>query len=104
LPDGYVLQPPAIIPNSARKIAILGDTSDPYRLKDLAIDADVLVHESTNAYISSSNEGREITNADERKRIRARAIANGHSTAEMAGEFAKAIRAKKLIMNHFSAK
>ena len=47
--------------------------------------ADVLVHEATN-----SNEERTV------------ALQYGHSTAGMAGEFARRIQAKNLILTHFS--
>lgn len=64
---------------------ILGDTFDPSDIAHLSIDADVLVHEATN-----SNEEYSI------------AIQHKHSTAGMAGKFARMINAKSLIMTHFS--
>lgn len=72
-------------PRRARKIVILGDTYDPSDIIEHAMDADVLVHEAT-----CSNEDLQI------------ALNKGHSTAGMAGEFARKIRAKHLILNHFS--
>lgn len=106
LPDGTVLEPPPLdIPG--RKIVILGDTSDASAVEPIAMDASVLVHESTNAYMP-----KEIT--DKVKglgtskgtvdTVRKKAIGRGHSTADMAGEFAKKIRAKRLYLNHFSTK
>lgn len=70
---------------NSRKIVILGDTFDPRNISSLAMNADVLVHEAT-----CSNEERNI------------ALEYGHSTSGMAGEFAKKIKAKNLILTHFS--
>ena len=68
-----------------RKIVILGDTYDAGPITELAMDADVLVHEATFL--------------DEEKTIAARL---SHSTAGMAGAFAKRIKAKNLVLSHFS--
>lgn len=72
-------------PRKPRKIVILGDTYDPSDIISHAMDADVLVHEATCA-----NDDLQI------------ALSKGHSTAGMAGDFARKIRAKHLILNHFS--
>ena len=103
LPDGFLLEPPPLsIPG--RKLVILGDTCDASSFLGLADDASVLVHEATNAYTSprvpQSQGWREV----EKKELRARAVSRGHSTADMAGQFAKQIRAKRLYMNHFSSR
>lgn len=86
-PDGRVVSPDMVIGpmRPPRKIVILGDTCDPTAIAPHAMDADVLVHEATCA--------------DEDAQI---ALSKGHSTAGMAGEFARRIRAKHLILNHFS--
>lgn len=86
-PDGVRIDPkdvylPGRLP---RKIVILGDTCNPSAIAPLAMDADVLVHEAT-----CLNEEMDV------------ALRQMHSTAGMAGEFAKRIRAKELILNHFS--
>ena len=64
----------------------------------LAKGADVLIHEATNSYLSGIDCGTsldEVTNDCKR---------HGHSTPYMAGEFAKKIGAKRLILNHFSSR
>ena len=67
-----------------RKLCILGDTYDPRSIQDLARNSDLLVHEAS--FFG-------------RKRAPRHA---GHSTAAMAGAFAKSIGAKALAMNHLS--
>lgn len=86
-PDGREITPEMVMGKARRprKIVILGDTYDPSSIIDHAMDADVLIHESTCC--------------DEDVQI---ALSKGHSTAGMAGEFARKIRAKHLILNHFS--
>lgn len=106
LPDGTVLEPPKDgVPG--RKVVILGDTSDPSAIIPLARDADILVHEATNAPISPAFVATNGSDFPRRTLIteeimRARMVTKGHSTAAMAGEFAKRINARKLYMNHFS--
>lgn len=92
--------PPLSIPG--RKLAILGDTCDSSGVFSLAHDTSLLVHEATNAFVDSA--GRLATTESEKERIRTKAILRGHSTAEMAGQFARSIRAQRLYMNHFSTK
>lgn len=87
LPDGRLVHPDDVLepPRRPRKLVILGDTCDPRSLLPWAMDADVLVHEAT-----YTNEEKHL------------AIQYMHSTAGMAGLFARQIRAKQLILTHFS--
>ena len=62
------------------------------------MDADILVHEATNTYLSGIDKDTDLT------WVTRDALTHGHSTPYIAGEFAKKIRAKKLLLNHFSAR
>ena len=100
LSDGTLLFGPSRRPG--RKLVILGDTYDPSPIAALAAEADLLVHEATNAHlpgIDSSTKPEETYES-----VEARTKARGHSTPQMAGRFAKRICAKKLLLNHFSAR
>jgi ribonuclease Z len=68
-----------------RTVVILGDTCNPTGIAPYIMDCDVLVHEAT---------GLECDKAF--------ILQTYHSTGTMAGEFAKSVRAKHLILNHFS--
>lgn len=62
------------------------------------MDADVVVHEATNSYLAGIDRDTDI------QTVTRDAIVHGHSTPYMAGQFARRVRAKKLLMNHFSAR
>lgn len=66
-------------------VVILGDTCNAKNLQKIAQNADVLVHEATCE--------------DEELMV---ALKSLHSTAGMAGEFARSIAANTLILTHFS--
>jgi ribonuclease Z len=89
LDDQTVVTPEDVIgpPIPGRVVAILGDTRRCERARQLAEDADVLVHESTFA-------------ADEK------GLAHSffHSTCDQAAETARDAGAKKLILTHISAR
>lgn len=100
LPDGTVLHGPARKPG--RRIVILGDTHDPSPIAGLAEGACLLVHEATNAHLPGVDPG--TKEADTFETVEVRAKSRGHSTPQMAGAFAKRIGARKLVLNHFSAR
>ncbi|KAI0797059.1 beta-lactamase-like protein [Abortiporus biennis] len=95
LNDGTILVGPQRRPG--RKIVILGDTYDPSPIVPIAEDADLLIHEATNAHLPGVDLN---TKSDET--VEERTKSRGHSTPQMAGIFATRIRAKRLVLNHFS--
>lgn len=102
LPDGTILTPPGM-GGMGRKVVILGDTYDASGCTSIAMNADLLVHESTNAYLptlDAAQAGESITQLS----VLETAAAHGHSTPEVAGRFARSIMAKGLVLNHISVK
>lgn len=100
LEDGTFLR--GIAKRPGRKLVILGDTYDPSPIITLAIGADLLIHEATNAYLPGVDPA---TKDDETEEIvEQRTRSRGHSTPQMAGRFAKSIGARRLALNHFSAR
>ncbi|KAF9452423.1 Metallo-hydrolase/oxidoreductase [Macrolepiota fuliginosa MF-IS2] len=100
LSDGTILHGPPR--RKGRKIVILGDTHDPSPIAPLAYDADLLIHEATNAHLPGIDPNTKETDTNES--VEERAKSRGHSTPQMAGAFAKHTRAKKLVLNHFSSR
>ncbi|EIM88283.1 Metallo-hydrolase/oxidoreductase [Stereum hirsutum FP-91666 SS1] len=100
LVDGTVLEGPAKRPG--RKLGILGDTYDPSPIAGLAQDCDVLIHECTNAFLPGLDPN--TKQDDTYETVEERAKSRGHSTPQMAGAFARRVGAKRLILNHFSAR
>lgn len=98
LPDNSIIRASDFLesPRPGRKIVIMGDTSSGDSIRNIAMDADVLVHESTNSYDVIGPQ--RISFSDFDRFVAAR----GHSTPRMAGQFAESIRAKQLILTHFS--
>lgn len=99
-PDGTTVYQNEVVesPRNGRKVVVCGDTSDARALAGVAKGADVLIHESTNAFLSGiDKEGSKKTAALDAK-------IHGHSTPVCAGEFAKMIGAKRLVLNHFSSR
>jgi ribonuclease Z len=103
LTNGDIIEPPPPS-SSGTKIVVLGDTSDASKVEPLAHDASLLIHESTNAYIPPSLQLDSRIISKTPQMIRDKAISRGHSTPDMAGAFARRINAKRLFLNHFSAK
>lgn len=99
-PDGTVIKQSDVVehPIQGRKIVILGDTLDPRAIEGLAKNADVLIHEATNTYLSG------IDSRTSLEEVTLDCKRHGHSTPYMAGEFAKRIGVKRLILNHFSSR
>ncbi|KAL2631563.1 hypothetical protein R1flu_016249 [Riccia fluitans] len=89
LADGTIVYPTDVLgpPRRGRKVVILGDTCDSKSLRAAAMEADVLVHEAT------------VLEQDA-----AEVLQRGHSTARMAGAFARDIKADSLVLTHFSRK
>ncbi|KAI5475949.1 ribonuclease Z [Pseudohyphozyma bogoriensis] len=102
LEDGTILTPPGL-GGPGRKIVVLGDTFDATGCAGLAQDADLVVHESTNAFIPEWDESqrKEGVTADS---VRETAKEHGHSTPDVAGGFARKVGARLLALNHLSVK
>ncbi|KAF9645353.1 Metallo-hydrolase/oxidoreductase [Thelephora ganbajun] len=100
LADGTVLEGPPREPG--RKIVILGDTHDPSPMEELAKEADLIVHEATNAHLPGVDN--RVKTEDTYESVEERAKSRGHSTPQMAGRFAKRIGARNLFLNHFSSR
>ena len=99
-PDGTVVTQEEAVEaeRPGRKVVICGDTCDSRALVKLAHGADLVVHEATNAYLEGID-----SNTDWRS-VERDAIIHGHSTPTIAARFARAVQAKRLVLNHFSAR
>ncbi|XP_049946063.1 zinc phosphodiesterase ELAC protein 1-like isoform X2 [Schistocerca serialis cubense] len=84
---GNTIEPSSVLgpKKKGRKVTIVGDTCDASRMKKIAQNSDVVVHEAT------------LEEA-----LRDKALENGHSTPAMAAQFAKDIGARVLILYHYS--
>ena len=87
LADGRVVKPEQVVgaPRLGRKIVYSGDTRPTKSLTELAVNADLLIHEAT----------------FDDKLLR-RALDDGHSTPSEAAATAKKASVKRLILTHFS--
>jgi len=87
LPNGDTLKASDVLspPQKGKKVLVLGDTKNSDSMFEVGQNCDLLIHEAT--YDHS---------------MHTKALEGGHSTAKMAGQFAKSLKAKNLIINHFS--
>ncbi len=99
-PDGTILCAKDIVepPREGRKVVIMGDTCSGDFIAPLAMGADVLIHEATNAWLPNFD-GLKFSNYE---LLEEKTKLHGHSTPEMAGAFAKRIGARQLVLTHFS--
>ncbi|KAI0690397.1 Metallo-hydrolase/oxidoreductase [Cytidiella melzeri] len=101
LSDGTMLKAPER--RSGRKVVVLGDTYDPGdAMAGLAMGADILIHEATNAHLPDIDPNTKA--ADTYESVEERSRSRGHSTPQVAGRFAARVKAKRLLLNHFSAR
>jgi len=99
-PDGTIIHRDDVVepPIKGRKVVICGDTADARALTSVAMGADLLIHESTNAFLNG------IDKDTSHEEVNNDAKIHGHSTPFMAGNFAKNINAKRLLLTHFSSR
>lgn len=85
---------------AGRKVVVMGDTCSGEHIAALAQNADILIHEATNAYFRNGQSATDrYSNYYQLERD---TLKHGHSTPEMAGRFAAQINAKMLLLTHFS--
>ena len=65
---------------------------------ELAENADLVIHEATNSYLAGIDKDTNL------KMVTKDAVIHGHSTPYIAGDFANRVGAKRLVLNHFSAR
>lgn len=128
LADGTVLEPPPLDRRGGRRLVILGDTYDATGMLPLvrapmllpeeqdldpeALDVDLVIHEATNAFLPDLDDSQSplkvdpLTHAPQHslESVTALARSHGHSTPQVAGSFARSVRARRLVLNHLSVK
>lgn len=85
---------------------ILGDTYDPSQMIPLCINPSpsLLVHEATDSCISQHADTSGRLSRRAASEVQEKALGRGHSIPEMAGEFAKLISARDLVLNHIGGR
>lgn len=78
-------------------------SEDSFRKESLL---DLLVHESTNAYLPQHDPSQSPSkpNAPTLESVTTLAKEHGHSTPQIAGNFAKLVKTERLLLNHLSVK
>ncbi|CAE6455271.1 unnamed protein product [Rhizoctonia solani] len=106
---GYVFTEKLTVATIPRRLVCLGDTSSASHIAPLCISEGIypslVVHESTNAWIPPHVDRHHLYGGARKtpQSVREKAISKGHSTPDMAGAFARAVRAERLALIHFSA-
>lgn len=87
-------------------MVILGDTYDPSSIVPLCSDPSpsLLIHEATDSTLSPETDDGGRLSKRSLADVMKTALARGHSTPTMAGEFAKLINAQKLVLNHIGGR
>jgi ribonuclease Z len=85
--NGEVINPDEFLgpPKKGRKVTILGDTKDSSEMLSICQDSDVVVHEATNE-----------------NSLKIQAVEHGHSTPDMAAQFALEAKSRVLCLTHVS--
>ncbi|GAA5909182.1 ribonuclease Z [Sporobolomyces salmoneus] len=127
LPNGTILTPPEM-GGRGRRILVLGDTFDATPLlpliESLSSDIDhahslykndpvkreslldLVIHESTNAFLPlhDASQSSSKPNPPSLESVSQLAREHGHSTPQVAGNFARLVKTERLVLNHLSVK
>ncbi|CAE6398094.1 unnamed protein product [Rhizoctonia solani] len=105
---GYVFTEKHTLSTIPRRLVCLGDTSSATHIAPLCISEGIypslIVHESTNAWIPPHVDRHRLYGGARKtpQSVREKAIGKGHSTPDMAGAFARSVKAERLALIHFS--
>lgn len=100
-------EPPS--PPLLRKVVVLGDTRAPDAMIPLITSTpgqvSLLIHEATDCCIPHTIDPESITGRNRTVvSVHRTSMERGHSTPDMAGRFAKAIEADRLVLNHIGGR